>query len=290
VRYSRAFFTIVACAAAFAAGCAQATEPKPSPAPSYDIGFGHVHGVDLNPADGQVYAATHHGVFRIASEGPRRIAGRYQDTMGFTIAGPDMFLASGHPDLREPGPVHLGLIISTDRAQTWTPLGLQGEADFHALTASGPTIYGWDAIAGVVMRSDDGGLQWHRGAELEAVDLDIDPSGQMHVIATTEAGLLESHDGGVTFTPVPVQPPQPLLFFDHVAEPNRPSRAGIGVDSSGRLWALAAGAWSEAGSLPGPPHAFTVANADQLLAATEEGVWTSEDAGATWSLIAPTEM
>jgi hypothetical protein len=41
--------------------------------------------------------------------------------MGFTIAVPSVFLGSGHPPLTEPGPPHLGLVRSTNRAQTWQP-------------------------------------------------------------------------------------------------------------------------------------------------------------------------
>jgi hypothetical protein len=57
--------------------------------------------------------------------------------MGFTIAGPDVFLG-GHPPLTEPGPPHLGLVRSTDWAQTWQPVSLRGQADYHALTAGRP--------------------------------------------------------------------------------------------------------------------------------------------------------
>jgi hypothetical protein len=31
----------------------------------------------------------------------RRVADRYQDTMGFTVTGPDRFLGSGYPDGRD---------------------------------------------------------------------------------------------------------------------------------------------------------------------------------------------
>lgn len=77
------------------------------------------------PADGALYAATHTGLFRLDGDGNvERIADRYQDTMGFTVAGPDEFLASGHPDLRdkelqvEGKPPLLGLIESPDAGRT----------------------------------------------------------------------------------------------------------------------------------------------------------------------------
>lgn len=268
--------------------CTGATQNGPdASAPSADIGFGHVHGVDLNPADGLVYAATHYGLFRLGPDGPKRIADRYQDTMGFTVAGPDRFLGSGHPDLREPGPNHLGLIVSTDRAETWRPLSLQGEADFHALSTVGETVYGWNSRAGGVMRSDDGGNSWQRGALVAATDLDADPTNPGRVLATTERGLLESNDGGLTFAPAAVQPARPLVLLDHVEYLHGdrvPTAAG--VDGSGGVWALIASGWIETGALGAPPQAFTVLGPDRYVAATDGGVLRSEDAGRTWWLVA----
>lgn len=81
--------------------------------------FGHVHGLGVNPADQTLYAATHTGVFAIENGSAHLIANRRQDTMGFTVVGPDQFLGSGHPaSLNEPNP--LGLIRSDDAAKTWS--------------------------------------------------------------------------------------------------------------------------------------------------------------------------
>ena len=94
-----------------------------------DTGVVHVHGIGVDPGDGTLYAATHHGVFRIPERGDaRRIADRFQDTMAFTVVGERHFLASGHPSLEdetlrvEGKPPLLGLIESTDAAETWRPL------------------------------------------------------------------------------------------------------------------------------------------------------------------------
>ncbi|MEJ7704408.1 MAG: hypothetical protein WKF47_12385 [Geodermatophilaceae bacterium] len=47
------------------------------------------------PHDGVLYAATHSGLFRLPEGGdPERVANRYQDTMGFTVTGPNTFLGS----------------------------------------------------------------------------------------------------------------------------------------------------------------------------------------------------
>ena len=70
------------------------------------------------------FVATHLGVYRVANGVAERIADRTQDTMAFTMVGPDHFLASSHLDLRDDLPAHLGLIESTDAAATWQSVSL----------------------------------------------------------------------------------------------------------------------------------------------------------------------
>lgn len=268
------------------AGCTAPSQRDDSAAP-VDIGFGHVHGLAVNPGNGNVYAATHTGVFELAAGGAVRIADRYQDTMGFTAVGPDTFLGSGHPDLREAGPTRLGLVRSTDAARNWSPVSLQGRADFHALSAAGATVHGWNATSGRLMRSDDRGTSWQQGASARVNDLDVDPYDPLRLVVATDAGLQESSDGGVTLMPAVLQPPTPLTLVDHIeyaGGDGQPSLAAI--DAGGAVWALSSGTWIQGGSLRGPAQAFTVIAPDRYAAATESGVFTSEDAGNTWTLVA----
>jgi hypothetical protein len=78
---------------------------------------------------------------------------------------PDRFLGSGHPDLadaREQGlPPLLGLIESSDGGQTWTPVSLLGEADFHVLRSEGDLVYGFDATNARLLVSEDAGATWN---------------------------------------------------------------------------------------------------------------------------------
>lgn len=55
--------------------------------------------------------------------------------MGFSVAGPDHFYASGHPGQGIDLPNPVGLIESRDGGMTWAPLSRQGDSDFYALTA-----------------------------------------------------------------------------------------------------------------------------------------------------------
>jgi hypothetical protein len=72
-----------------------------SPPVPQDPGVIHVHGLGINPRDGALYAATHTGLFVIRDGAATRAANHYQDNMGFTVLGPDHFIGSGHPDLRD---------------------------------------------------------------------------------------------------------------------------------------------------------------------------------------------
>lgn len=256
-----------------------------------DPGFGHVHGLGLNRADGMLYAATHFGVWRLHAEPatqssaaarPKRIADRWQDTMGFTVAGPDTFYGSGHPDLREDAPPHLGFIVSTDRAQTWQSISLPGQADFHDLAAVGTRVYGYDATGGRLLASNDSGRTWQERPQQPVEDLTVDPGNADGLLAITAAGLLFSRDAGMTFGSVPDAPP--LVAVDWLG--------GVlaGVDAAGDVWLATTGrpegGWRRSGSLTGATQAFTVAFDGRLFAADDHGVKVSIDSGRTWTLLA----
>ena len=147
----------------------------------------HVHGVAINPGDDLVYLATHDGLFRYDDTGPTRI-GPVIDLMGFTVAGPNHFYASGHPGEGSDLPNPVGLITSTDAGQTWTPLSRQGQSDFHALTTSPAGILGNDGT----LRASPDGQQW------TDLQIPLPPSALAArsdgrtVLAATDAGLFRS--------------------------------------------------------------------------------------------------
>lgn len=272
------------------AGCAGGQEGGDPAAGPLDPGMGHVHGLGVDPASGDVLAATHTGLFRLGDGEPVRVADRWQDTMGFTVDG-DRLLGSGHPDLREDLPVHLGLIESNDAGQTWTPVSLQGEADLHALTvdgSNGSEVFGWDSVSGAVLASNDGGTTWKDGQTFEAVgDLLLGPVGGASgtaLLATTADGLLASTDRGATFAPFAPEPPV-LLSQVEPAAGSRGGLAGVGVD--GTVWRLTDDAWAQAGALPASPVAFAATPDGSYLAATEDEILRSDDDGQTWRQLAP---
>jgi photosystem II stability/assembly factor-like uncharacterized protein len=173
-----------------------------------DPGPIHVHGLGVNPADGALYIATHTGLFRAepGQRTARRVADRFQDTMGFTVTGPNRFLGSGHPDGREDLPPFLGLIRSDDAGRSWQPVSLLGKRDFHVLEAVGGRVYGYGfdykTREAALLVSDDAGRSWEeRAAPEPLISLAIDPNHPDRVIAAGEQGVYSSTDAGAGWRP-----------------------------------------------------------------------------------------
>jgi hypothetical protein len=242
------------------------------------MAMGHVHGLGVDPSDDTLYAATHFGLFRIDDGRAVRVAARWQDTMAFTVVGDRHFLGSGHPDLREDLPVHLGLIESTDAGETWRPLAMQGEADFHALEPAGPLLYGYDAVTGTLMVSSDR-RRFQPLTKLHVVDLAADPSDPDRVLATTARGGLVAVDAATGRSRTLAAPP--LAFVDW---PDRDVLAGLDPDATIQVSGDGGRTWDEAGEVPGNPAALEVTE-HAWYVATDQGVFASDDDGQTWARV-----
>jgi len=213
--------------------------------------FGHVHSLDVNPANDRLYVATHNGVFVHSENGFERVGDGAQDAMSFTIAGPDRFLMSGHPEPDSSGPAHLGLTESTDGGRTWQTLSLEGEADFHALEVAGDRVYGVDSQTGLLKVTTDG-KQWRDLGQLPAADVAADPDDPERLLLTDGRGSLVQLE--VSGQPSLVESAPRLVLLDWVS-----SDLLVGVGPEGAVHASRDGgaSWQESGSLPEPPHAFT---------------------------------
>jgi hypothetical protein len=258
----------------------------PSPGPKVeDPGPIHVHGLGIDPEDGALFVATHTGLFR-AAEGERkatRVADRFQDTMGFTVVGPNRFLGSGHPDGRESLPPFLGLIESRDAGRTWEPISLLGKRDFHVLEASGRRVYGFGSDfesreAGLLV-SDDRGRSWEERTPPEAlISLAIDPDDPNRVVASGERGLYASSDGGGGWRPLDGGPA--LLAW-----PAREHLFAVALDGSVARSTDAGRSWQQVGKVGGEVAAFEGADTGDLYVAVHDGtIKRSADGGASWSV------
>jgi hypothetical protein len=264
-------------AAAGVSACGEDSPPALPVAPDAAQEMAHIHGLGVNPRDGSLLVATHTGMFR-AEPGDRRaarIGDSRQDTMGFTVVGPDEFLGSGHPDVRQDLPPLLGLIRSTDGGQTWEPVSLLGEVDFHVLRAQGRRIYGVDSQSGVLFVSSDGGETWRREQPPGALlDLAIDPHEPDRIAATGERGLLLSNDAGKTWRPVSRR--VGLLAWTGVLTL---------VDARGEVFQGTAdlAGFRSVGRVASEPAAIASSDEELLVALHDNSVLTSSDGGRSWT-------
>jgi hypothetical protein len=253
--------------------------------PATDPGPVHVHGLGVNPADGALFIATHTGLYRVG-QGERkaeRVGDLYQDTMGFTIVGPNRFLGSGHPDINEARekdlPSLLGLIESTDEGESWQPISLHGEADFHVLRFAGERVYGYDSSNDRLLASGDRGRSWE---ELEKpgplVDLAVDPTNARRIVVTTagglQDGLFESRDGGASWT----------RRSEAVGLLAWPRRVYL-VAGGGQVFASRDGGrrLEHLGEIGGEPAALVAQGPNELYVALHDGtIKHSTDGGSTW--------
>lgn len=238
----------------------------------------HVHGLAVDPSDGALYAGTHYGLYRVSDagmEGP--VADLVQDFMGFTVAGPDRYLASGHPGRGQGGPAALGLIESTDGGASWTSRSLSGDADFHALDYRHDTVFGFDGLSGRFMVSQDL-EEWEVRSEMPMADFAISPESADTILATTAEGLARSDDGGRSFRVVAGLPVLQLVDWAD-------DGTIAGVDPSGAVYVGTDGPASlaEAGILPGRPEALHVEDATIVYAASGGRLVASTDGGATFT-------
>jgi hypothetical protein len=263
------------------------SEDEPAATPTAvveDPGPVHVHGLGVNPADGALFIATHTGLFRSApgERGAQRVADRFQDTMGFTVVGPNRFLGSGHPDRREDLPPFLGLLRSTNAGKDWHPISLLGERDFHVLEASGRRIYGYgfdfDTRKATMLISDDGGRTWDERVPPEPlVSLAIDPGDPDYVVAAGERGTYASADAGREWRPLDGD--GGLLAWglsDQLIE--------FGWDGTVRRSRNGGAMWDTAGAVGGRPAAAEASARDLYVALHDGTIKRSKDAGRSWSI------
>lgn len=239
-------------------------------------GLAHVHGLAVDPANGQLLAGTHFGAFRISDDGQIEQFGPTQDFMGFSVAGPGNYLASGHPGAGQGGPGNLGLIESTDGGKTWDTVSLEGKADFHTLKARHGRVYGHSG--GQLLVSEDK-KTWDVRADIRLADLAVSPDDAETILVTTQQGLGFSNDGGRTFRAVPDTPILALLAWTE-------DGTLVGVDPNGGVQASddSGKTWEQRGNAGGQPAAVTADGKDVFVATRDGRVVESDDGGRTFAV------
>ncbi len=266
-----------------AVGCGGGSGGEPAAIPpAQDPGLVHVHGLALDPAsDDALYAATHTGLFHVEGDRIERVGTAVHDLMGFTVAGPNDFLASGHPDLRVerlqvPGkPPLLGLVQSDD-AQRWDSVSLLGEVDFHALEAAHGLVYGLDSTSGRLLVSGDR-QEWETRSQIQLIDFAVSPNDPELIVGTGERGLVRSDDGGRTWDELNADPYVFLSWADSGLYAVTPDgRVAVSTD--------AGETFAPRGTLEGQPEALLATDDRVLAAVAGVGIVESTDGGETFEL------
>lgn len=272
--------TLSACGSDQQAGGAAPTSTTFSARSLPDPGLLHIHGLGLS--GGRLFIATHTGLFTVEQGTTKAV--RYgrsrQDVMGFSVLDDGRFLGSGHPAPGERLPPNLGLIRSSDAGQSWQPISLEGDADFHVLESQGTRVFGYDGSGARLMVSSNRGRTWTQHGLPPLLSLAIDPADPDHFLASTGQELLQSRTAGRSVNPVSLsQPLAGLLAWPRV-------KALYLADPAGTVLLSRDGGaqWTRVGSLGLQASAFIADGGDLYAALVDGTVKRSRDGGRTWTI------
>ncbi len=224
-------------------------------------------------------------------------------------SNPDIvYVGTGEPSIRSQHSYGIGMFKSTDAGRTWTHIGLEGTSQIGrvAVDPANPNRVYVAALGHVyeanpdrgVYRSTDGGATWKKVLfnskdpnNVGAIDLAIDPKNPRVIYASLWAtrrppwsvyapsnmpggGLYKSTDGGDTWKQLTGGLPTDEFVgkIGIAIAPSNPRRLWAVVDDLGTGVPRGIGGGGGAGRGAEPP-------------ATGGGVYTSDDAGATWKLV-----
>lgn len=257
------------------AGCA--TEPVVAGAGD----LGHIHDL-VTDVDGGPLVASHTGLYRVESVDRAVLVGTERhDLMSMARLPDGRLIIGGHPDLRleeyrvADKPPHLGLTESVDGGETWSVIGLLGEADFHALEPVDRGLLAAESTGRIWLLNESGELE-QLGA-VESRDLAVDPTDQLRVVSVDyEGGLWMSVDGGSTWS-----------SFDapaQLVEVEWGTRL-LAVEEAGTIWAGAPDglSWEVAATGPIDVETFHIDSENEWWVTSKGGaIARSEDAGSSW--------
>lgn len=247
----------------------------------------HIHDLAVDATGGEIFIATHSGLFRIGRDNRRTsVLDASDDVTAFTVSPYGRYFMGGHPDLSRVGrfqapgkPPLLGLIASDDRGRSWDNVSLLGDADFHALVVVGTYLYAADSTSGRLLVSGDGGRSWESRGAVELIDLAVDTRDVSRMIGVGlterfEQRLEASRDGGQTWQELDGPP---LVEIDWSA------LEAVGITPDGAVWRSVDGlSWTEIGRAPGPTEALAVSGDAIYVVGPTGNVFVSRDRAATW--------
>lgn len=184
----------------------------------------HVHGVGYPGNKGVAFFASHNGLKAYESGKWYKTKHEYNDYMGFsaTEAG---FYTSGHPGADSKLPNPIGIKKSTDLGETLQDVALEGETDFHTMSAgySNDVIFALNPEKNSIMEtnkfyiSEDGGQSWKMakavGLNDEIIQVSVHPTDEHKIAAAGAKGIYYSEDKGESFEPISGDVTGTTVFF-----------------------------------------------------------------------------
>jgi len=196
----------------------------------------------------------------------------------------------------------VGLFRSQDATQSWS-LSSQGisvlDGQVVVFDPQVPSTIYLGTTNGV-FRSRDNGTTWNNVAQFDGESLAVDPFDSNHLMvhSLNQRALLESHDGGVTWTKVTNLPPIPnggsALILAVVFHPTVKGTIFISTQGGGvGIVRSTDGGASYAITNSGLTNdrvrviAANPQNPTMLFASTDVGIFRSTDGGNSWTLKTP---
>jgi photosystem II stability/assembly factor-like uncharacterized protein len=258
----------------------------------------HIHGIAVNPDNPDtIYVGTHIGLLLCDSKECELVGSDRSDYMGFNISTDGKtFYTSGH---QQPTGRNRGLRRSLDRGKAWEILSLDGEVDFHALTANPSVIYGW---YWKLYKSADGGKSWGfpdtKGLPPKdenkpspyspIISLATDPADTNILWAGTNKGLYKSSDGGANWKIVNALSDAPVLAI--YINPDNKKEMYLSLFKEGILKSTDGGkGWKKVNGIEkNDVIGYFAANPKDtkiIYAATyKTTIYRSKDGGNTWEI------
>ncbi|WP_059106218.1 F510_1955 family glycosylhydrolase [Shouchella shacheensis] len=278
-------------------------QENPEETEGTEVEFTHIHGLGFTEDGQRAYIPAHDGL-RVFENGTWSVVEDDQhDFMGFTMTA-NGFYSSGHPSMQTDYENPFGLIKSTDGGESIELLALEGEIDFHLMSAG----YHSDAIYVInpepnssmdelgLHRTLDEGQEWNKGdmtgVSGEVIAIAAHPEEESVIALSTTEGAFLSEDAGDSFEQVLSGSPVPAITFSHsggellVAE---------GTEEETRLKVINTSGESEA-DIPAPAVKSEDAlsylsqnpqSEDTIMVTTmERDIFYTENGGETWEQLA----
>ena len=264
-------------------GGAPLTDPAQPPPP--------INALEIDPETRDFLLTTNRGFFRIEQASGRvtQIKASVRSGTATAAVGTSLELAaeaggrligSGHPDETGTLPEYLGVMTSADGGQTWRVVSRVGEADLHKIVLKHDRIYAFDAVTGALLVSRNAGRTFSEQftpSGVAIIDLEVDPDNPRRIVASGDAEMYRSEDGGAAWKPLGG------ASGSRLAWPARDALYRALKDGAVQRSADAGTTWKTVGRIDGEPYRMKAVSREELYVVIGDGtILHTRDGAKTW--------